>query len=235
MRFKRNRTETKYRDAVAFHDSLAREWEGRYRNGRFASRLRILSELLPEQQIGRRWLDAGCGTGTIARWLARERGAQVIAIDASKRMLATARAWPGVTFVNADALQCCFSAGAFDGIICSSVIEYLENPKSALKEFARLLTAGGLAIISAPHAAISVRIPLKMIYWLTMYFRDRRRYEFLDYSLHSYRKDGLTKLLSSAGFLPEKVVEFGTINLPFRFRSPFPGALLMSRAVKRAA
>jgi 2-polyprenyl-3-methyl-5-hydroxy-6-metoxy-1,4-benzoquinol methylase len=219
-------------DVVAFHDGLANSWEDKYRGVRFAARLKILSELLPEQQIGKHWLDAGCGTGTLARWLAEERGAAVTAIDASQQMLVNAQSCPGVTYAHADVTHTGLPGEMFDGIICSSVIEYLESPRTALSEFARLLKSAGILLVSVPHAALSIRIPLKTIYWLTLPFGKLRLYKFLDYSLHSYSSCGLSRLLSSEGFLPTRVVDFGTIEHSIGVRWRLPGALLMSMALK---
>jgi ubiquinone/menaquinone biosynthesis C-methylase UbiE len=219
-------------DAIAFHDRLATRWESKYAGARFLERLNTLCELLPQQQTGKRWLDAGCGTGTIARWLAKERGAMVTAIDASRQMLANTLPFPGVTYIHADVKYTGLPNKVFDGIVCSSVLEYLEHPRTTLEEYARLLKSGGVLVVSVPHAAPAVRIPLKLMYWLTLALGKYRLYEFLDYSRHSFTFASLSRLLSSVGFTSIHVVDFGTLRRPFGVRLPFPGALLMARAVK---
>lgn len=196
------------------------------------ARLDILAELLPGAQTGRRWLDAGCGTGTLARWLAQERGATVTAIDASEQMLANAQSCPGVTYVHADMASVNLPAATFDGILCSSVLEYLEHPAVALVECARLLSSGGILFVSVPNASSPIRLALKMIYWLTRPFGPLRRYEFLDYSMHAYTASGISRLLSSAGFVPTDAVDFATVAGPFGLPLPLAGALLMAKAVK---
>ncbi|MFC3692377.1 magnesium protoporphyrin IX methyltransferase [Chenggangzhangella methanolivorans] len=95
-----------YRDRLTrietyFDRTAVRAWEqmtsdaplGRIRAtvraGRERMRAEILS-MLPEDLSGRRILDAGCGTGALAVEAAR-RGADVVAIDLSPKLVALAR------------------------------------------------------------------------------------------------------------------------------------------------
>src|ERR1700690_1738036 len=79
------------KDAVAYHRELAHGWEQRYTKPAFKARLRALEECLAGRDLhGQDWLDAGCGSGTMARYLA-EAGAQVFGVDAAEEMIATAR------------------------------------------------------------------------------------------------------------------------------------------------
>jgi len=209
------------RDAVSFHDSLAQTWEKRYKKEAFAERPRILSSLLPKRCPGQRWLDAGCGTGTLSRWLACERGFSVVAIDASEQMLLNASPEEGIAYCRSDVIKTGFPDCSFDGVLCSSVLEYIPSIEAALREFHRLLKPGGVLIASVPNSALSVRIPLKLVYWLTRPLGRKRMYAFLDYSKHCYSMAGFAKLLRHAGFAPEDMIEFGDLGLPLiRVQSP---------------
>lgn len=219
-------------DAVSFHDGLATKWEENYKSARFAARLSVLEKVLPDSQAGKRWLDAGCGTGTVARWLAGERGATVTAVDASKQMLANAQTSAGVTYINGDVMHSGLRECIFDGVVCSSVLEYLDDPQATLSQFARLLKLGGVLLVSVPHAAPSVRIPLRTLYWLTVPLGKFRLYRFLDYSKHCYSISGISELLSRCGFAPTRVVDFARINFYLPLKLRFPGALLMAEAIK---
>lgn len=95
-----------YRDRLTrietyFDRTAVRAWEqmtsdaplGRIRATVRAGRERMRAEILgmlPEDLSGRRILDAGCGTGALAVEAAR-RGADVIAIDLSPKLVALAR------------------------------------------------------------------------------------------------------------------------------------------------
>jgi ubiquinone/menaquinone biosynthesis C-methylase UbiE len=78
-------------DAVAYHASLADGWERRYQKHSFHTRHTVLMKSLQGRDLaGTLWLDAGCGTGSMARWLA-QRGCSVLGVDAASEMIAAAR------------------------------------------------------------------------------------------------------------------------------------------------
>ncbi len=90
-----------------------------------------LLDWLPQDLVGRRILDAGCGTGALAVELAK-RGAQVVAIDlsptlvqlANERMPAELSA--RLEFISGDMLAP--SLGHFDHVVCmDSVIHYEKH------------------------------------------------------------------------------------------------------------
>lgn len=217
------------RDVVSFHDSLAQNWEAGYKKDDFAVRLRVLSSLIPEGTPGQRWLDAGCGTGTLSRWLARERGFSVAAIDASEQMLINTRREQGVEYSNADISKTGLPDSSFDGVLCSSVLEYLPSVEAALREFHRVLKSSGTLVASVPNSALSVRIPLKVVYWLTMPLGRKRWYTFLDYSKHCYSIAGFAEILRCSGFSPQRMIEFGDLGLP-KIRVHTAGPLIMALA-----
>jgi len=80
---------------------------------------RVIADLPP-----RRTLDVACGTGFLTRHL---RG-DVVALDASTRMLEVARRQaPNARFVHGDALSLPFDDGAFDRIFTSYFYCHLEE------------------------------------------------------------------------------------------------------------
>ena len=48
---------------------------------------------------------------------------------------------------------------SFDTILCSQVLEHVPRPANALGEFARVLRAGGAAIITVPHLSVIHEAP----------------------------------------------------------------------------
>lgn len=201
-------------DAVTFHDALAPTWESRYQSHGFQQRLQVVSTLLPPGRPGQCWLDAGCGTGTLSRWLAREHGFSVESIDASEKMLENALPAPGVTYSKREVSHTGFPDASFDGVLCSSVLEYIPAIDVALGEFHRLLKPGGVLLVSLPNSAWAVRMPLKLAYWLTWPLRKKRMFRFLDYSVHAYSQEKFADLLGQNGFRTERMVEFGKLGLP---------------------
>ncbi|WP_051943209.1 class I SAM-dependent methyltransferase [Streptacidiphilus rugosus] len=102
---------------------------------------------------GRRILDAGCGAGPLFAAL-RDRGAQVSGLDSSAGMVALARRRLGedadlhVADLS-DPLP--FADGAFDDVVSSLVLHYLEDWGPTLTELRRVLRPGGRLIASVMH------------------------------------------------------------------------------------
>ncbi|MFD7977369.1 class I SAM-dependent methyltransferase [Streptomyces sp. NPDC059071] len=106
---------------------------------------------------GRRILDAGCGAGPLSAAL-RDRGATVTGIDVSAGMLALARRRLGddVPLHVADLSEPLpFADGAFDDVIASLVLHYLEDWGPTLAEFRRVLGPGGRLIASVDHPFVA--------------------------------------------------------------------------------
>ncbi|MFF7974372.1 methyltransferase domain-containing protein [Streptomyces sp. NPDC007905] len=106
---------------------------------------------------GRRILDAGCGSGPLSRAL-YDRGAVVTGIDASAGMLAQARRRLGddVALHLADLSERLpFADGAFDDVVASLVLHYLEDWGPTLAEIRRVLRPGGRLIASVDHPFVA--------------------------------------------------------------------------------
>ena len=115
---------------------------------------------------GDRILDMGCGFGRHA-YEALRRGASVVACDLGFEELKQVRAVAGVMYeqgeieppiaietTNGDATKLPFSDHSFDRIICSEVMEHIDNDSIALNELGRVLSPGGtiaITILSLIH------------------------------------------------------------------------------------
>jgi SAM-dependent methyltransferase len=111
---------------------------------------------------GRRILDAGCGAGPIAAEL-RDRGATVTGFDSSAGMIEQARRRLGgdADLRVADlAGPLPYPDGAFDDVVASLVLHYLEDWGPALAEFRRVLVPGGRVIVAVNHPLAHVAISL---------------------------------------------------------------------------
>src|SRR6267154_224914 len=121
--------------AVAYHGTLAVGGEGWYEKRSFQARREVLRECLQGRELaGTQWLDAGCGTGTLTRFLA-EKGCSVTGLDAAVQMIEMAR---GRTKDHPQRERMRFevaggdfggtierlsnTTGSLDGILCSSVL-----------------------------------------------------------------------------------------------------------------
>ena len=97
---------------------------------------------------GRRICDLACGQGRVARHLAA-RGASVVGIDLSTKLLAIARrheeaAPRGIEYRHADARTLEGVAdGTFDGVVCHMALMDMADLAPTLRGIARILRPGG--------------------------------------------------------------------------------------------
>lgn len=109
--------------------------------------------LLPEIK-GKKILDAGCGPGVYSEWLI-ERGAEVVAVDASARMIEltkkrlkrTTDIWQAdlsrpLTFLE---------SSSFNVVLSALVLDYIQDWTIPFAEFHRVLRPGGYFVLSVSH------------------------------------------------------------------------------------
>jgi SAM-dependent methyltransferase len=89
-----------------------------------------------------RVLEVGCGWGELAEWIARETGADVVAVDLSLRMveLATER---GIDASVADVQSLPFEDATFDVVVAAWMLYHVPDLGRGLAEIARVLRPGG--------------------------------------------------------------------------------------------
>ncbi len=117
---------------------------------------------------GRRVLDAGCGPGVYAELLIA-RGASVIAVDCSDRMveLATARLGSSADVRNVDLSQPLdmFADGAFDFVNAPLCVDYIGDWRALFREFHRVLQPAGLLQFSCGHPAFDAEYYATEVYF----------------------------------------------------------------------
>jgi 2-polyprenyl-3-methyl-5-hydroxy-6-metoxy-1,4-benzoquinol methylase len=221
-------------DAVSYHSHLARGWEQRYRKRSFKARQAVLVECLEARDLaGGSWLDAGCGTGTLSRLLA-ERGCKVLGVDAAIEMVEAA---DQLAQVGDRSVQLKFErvetiarlpvvSNSCDGVLCSSVLEYVADVDACLKEFARVLRPGGYLLVSVPNRHSIVRLTQAGCHRLGRWL-GQSWIAFLDCSRNQYSANQFEHRLAANGFCSEKVVTFGSPLPKWAQRSRYGGSLLM--------
>ena len=240
-------------DAVAYHRELAVGWDQRYKKPAFRARLRAFEECLAGHDLhGQDWLDAGCGSGTMARYLV-EVGATVLGVDAAEEMISVARGIASQDVASSDVASPDVSSegehsrplhfqhiptiahlpladNSLDGILCSSVLEYVPDPPACLAEFARVLRPGGLLVVSVANRNSLVRRAQLGTHRLGRLL-GQRWCAFLDYSHNDYTAAHFRALLKEHGFSTSKVIPFGSPIPHWLQRREFGGSLLAFCAV----
>jgi 2-polyprenyl-6-hydroxyphenyl methylase/3-demethylubiquinone-9 3-methyltransferase len=227
------------KDAIAYHRELATGWEQRYSKPAFRARLRVFEECLGDRDLrGQAWLDAGCGSGTMARVLA-ERDARVLGVDAAQEMIENARKLASVREGNlqlsfervATIAQLPLAAASLDGILCSSVLEYVPEPALCLAEFARVLRPGGVLVVSVANRNSVVR-KVQIAAHSMGRILGQKWCAFLDYSRNDYTAAGFRELLKQQGFVTSAVIPFGSPIPHWLQRRGFGGSLLAFSSVR---
>ena len=142
-------------DSRAFFDRIAGDWDligSDFTSG--AGRLEVLGSLVP---AGLTVADVGCGTGYLARALAR-RVAKVICIDTSEAMLEQAKenlSGPGaeLDFRTGAMESLPLADDEVDAACAHMVLHHLSEPRSGLAEMARSVRPGGhvVCVELLPH------------------------------------------------------------------------------------
>lgn len=109
--------------------------------------------LLPDVK-GKRVLDAGCGPGVYAEWLA-DHGAEVVAFDVSAKMVQFARERLGA---KAQVLQADLDQpldflpdSSFDLVLSALALDYVRDWDKTFNEFYRVLRQPGRLVFSVGH------------------------------------------------------------------------------------
>jgi 2-polyprenyl-6-hydroxyphenyl methylase/3-demethylubiquinone-9 3-methyltransferase len=220
--------------SIRFHDALSNIWEEKYTKRSFQHRAATLLGLIGNNDLtSKTWLDAGCGTGYLSRLLAKQCGS-VYAIDASPSMISMANylrdddklIYPIIS--NLEALP--FPESTFDGILCSSVIEYLDRPDICLREFFRVLKKDGQLLLSVPNRNSILRISEKLCFGFTttvVGYSIPKHLEYLKFSKRSYTQRELCSVLTKVHFKQEKVTFGGTGFMRQADKSKYVGSLIM--------
>jgi demethylmenaquinone methyltransferase / 2-methoxy-6-polyprenyl-1,4-benzoquinol methylase len=184
----------------------------------FLWRPRALGQLDRFRRPGpiRRALDIGCGTGDLARQVARRYpGSTVVGADFTGPMLVNARgrnrrAREGarVALARATALRLPFADGVFDLVTNAFVARNLSDLGRAFREMRRVLRPGGLLLtleITEPHSALFGALFHsyfdRVVPWMGAAVASAGPYRYLPESLRTLpSREAMLDVLRSAGF-----------------------------------
>ena len=111
-------------------------------------------KLLRESPPGRA-VDAACGTGRHARWLA-DHGHEVLGVDASPEMLERARLnVPSARFMQGDLRRLPIDTASAGLVVCALALEHLPELTPPVRELARITRQGGRVVISTIHPVLA--------------------------------------------------------------------------------
>jgi 2-polyprenyl-3-methyl-5-hydroxy-6-metoxy-1,4-benzoquinol methylase len=113
----------------------------------------IISALKSGLPEGAEVLDVGCGNGVISRSLG-EQGFNVRGIDVSEKTIEKARSlnkFSNVRFEVVSAEQLVADGSRYHAVICSEVLEHLNDPGKLLRVLHQSLHEDGILIVTVPN------------------------------------------------------------------------------------
>jgi ubiquinone/menaquinone biosynthesis C-methylase UbiE len=142
--------------AVSAYDDIA-EWYDHWVSGPLDNDPYFTEAQSLMGEVAGKWIcDLACGQGRVARYLA-DRGAWVVAVDLSTKLLEIARqqeaAEPrGIEYLHADARALDGVAdGAFEGVLCNMALMDIPDLAPTLHTVARVLRPRGWFVFSILH------------------------------------------------------------------------------------
>src|SRR6516225_181197 len=154
----------------------------------------MVMDIIMSHGIKGRVLDFGAGKGELIKLLSRIDGIEPHAVDIMKR---TEDIPSGVSWRQQDLndeLSC--TPEYFDAVICSEVIEHLENPRSVFRSLFVALRPGGKLVLTMPNQE-NVRS------FLTLIFRGHfASFQEQDYPAHitALLRADLIRMCQETGF-----------------------------------
>jgi SAM-dependent methyltransferase len=188
-------------DYDGFAEAYSTETETNLLNGHYA-RPAIVE--LAGDVVGRRVLDVGCGSGPLSAALG-DRGAIVTGFDSSAKMLELARhrLGPGADLHVADLTNPLpFRDGAFDDVVASLVLHYLQDWAAPLAELRRVLRPGGRLIMSVNHPIIYKLANPEADYFATLKWSEEYTFSGQSAVLTYWHRPlhAMTQAFTDAGF-----------------------------------
>jgi len=156
---------------------------------------------------GDRVLDACCGTGDLGIG-ARARGADVVGLDFSERMLERARRKePAIEWVRGDVLALPFDDASFDSATVGFGVRNVEDLEAGLRELRRVLRPGGrlgILELTTPRGALAPFYRVwfdRIVPLLGKVLPGGAAYTYLPASVRRFPgPDALVELLEQTGF-----------------------------------
>ena len=221
------------RPEIRFHDEISSEWETLHQSRTFKARTAAMFDLLGNADLnGQRWLDAGCGTGTLSRLLAA-RGCDVTGVDASSEMIAAARGRSDGPLAGKLKFQQIptianlpFADRSFDGVLCASVLEYVPDLAQCLAQIHRVLRPGGLLLVSTPNRGSLLRQGYKLAHAASSRVSSRPLFRYLAFSKFDTTPAVMQGLLRQQGLTMLGASFAGSPLPPALDRRPAVGTLI---------
>jgi len=140
----------KVMNSKKYFEQVAQQWDA-MRQSFFSENVREVAYATANVQAGKLAADIGAGTGFITEGLAR-KGLRVIAVDQSEAMLEAMKRklkeFNVVDYRVGESERLPIEDETVDYVFANMYLHHVETPSEAIREMARVLSAGGKAVIT---------------------------------------------------------------------------------------
>jgi ubiquinone/menaquinone biosynthesis C-methylase UbiE len=151
-------------------------------------------------------LDVGSASGWFISQVSKSfPKAMCVGVDAYKDAIIYGTGkYKSIKFIHADAHDLPVADSCFDLIICTEVLEHVENPKGVLGEIRRVLKRGGAAVIEMDTG----NLLFNLVWYLWTNLKGK---VWKDAHVHKFNSFKLEKMIENSGFIIEKkkIFNFG--------------------------
>ncbi len=136
-----------------FYNDFASDWESKINDLETQKRIKVIfNNLLNKSSLNsKKLLEVGCGMGYFSA-KAYELGANVTGVDIGDRLIKKSKKRvPKGKFQVATASDLPFDNNSFDIVICTEVLEHIDNQDKAINELIRVLAKKGKLVITTPN------------------------------------------------------------------------------------
>lgn len=189
-------------NSIDFHSNIAKEFAQKYqKNKNLKQRAelweKLIFQFLPKEGLV---LDAGCGPGQISEAVKEKTNCSLIGVDGSDEMIQLCRerfqqashfSFEKTTLPHGLKK---LETNHFQGILSSSVLEYIPEYEIQLQEFYRLLTPDGKLILSVPNKNSLFRVLERFSFKLI------KKPHYLNFAINQFSKNSICKILQQIGF-----------------------------------
>jgi 2-polyprenyl-3-methyl-5-hydroxy-6-metoxy-1,4-benzoquinol methylase len=172
----------------------------------FEKRFEIIYNLIATKKH-LKLLDVGCGDGFFLDKI-KDIDLEVYGIDISKKRIERAAKKSRATLFQCVAEKMPFKKNFFDIIVCTDVLEHVQNPLQVINEIKRVCKENGIVFVSFPNEllwmicrALLLRFPIKIVDHInTFSIKSIDRYFELKHTFAKYIPHKFFNLASVVGY-----------------------------------
>jgi ubiquinone/menaquinone biosynthesis C-methylase UbiE len=139
------------REVAERYDEWAESYDGDLASWSYRAPGVVAEAVVTRHPDARSVVDVGCGTGLVGTALrARGCSARIVGLDISQASLRVARGTGAYDVLTLADLQQPLDVpdNAVDALVCAGVMSYLPDVEAVWREFARVVRAGGLVVVT---------------------------------------------------------------------------------------